>query len=368
MGHLLYDKYKFLKGEFSRKMNKLKITLNKDGSIGNFAPDFKIMRGSYRNILINIEVPRSLLLELATNESGEYVTGNNVRIAGIINTVLGQNIQTKRYELKWVKDYTVNNVEYSLYQRKMPKEFTLWETNNQMEQTMGGKLNMVINVTNWAKQDSGVKMEEVASSSRLPLAIYPGAFLENAEEIEDPSDFDQLYSQVQDIHKDYTTFKNEYQEWIDNWYLKQKANFDKMKEDLLNDFDSKFKKLDKRMNTVERDSLIRIDGEKISESDLIAKVQILPDGLYIANTEQFDDEIILISGNNEFIARYTGTGASYNLDKEIGDWVMSAGGGGGGGSGGGNPSTQTRGPVWNKAASGLRRSHIRSPARRFLLS
>lgn len=328
-------------------MNKLKITLNKDGSIGNFAPDFKIMRGSYRNILINIEVPRSLLLELATNESGEYVTGNNVRIAGIINTVLGQNIQTKRYELKWVKDYTVNNVEYSLYQRKMPKEFTLWETNNQMEQTMGGKLDMVINVTNWAKQDSGVKMEEVASSSRLPLAIYPGAFLENAEEIEDPSDFDQLYSQVQDIHRDYSNFKEEYQEWIENWYLKQKSEFDKMKanllkefqdmkEDLEKQFDDEFTDLNKRMNTVERDSLIRIDGEKISESDLIAKVQILPDGLYIANTEQFDDEIILISGNNEFIARYTGTGASYNLDKEIGDWVMSAGGGGGGGSGGGS--------------------------------
>ena len=328
-------------------MNKLKITLKSDGSIDQFAPDFKIMRGSYRNILINIEVPRSLLLELATNESGEHVTGNNVRIAGIINTVLGQNIQTKRYELKWVKDYTVNNVEYSLYQRKMPKEFTLWETNNPMEQTMGGKLNLVINVTNWAKQDNGVKMEEVASSGRLPLAIYPGAFLENAEEIAEPSDFDQLYSQVQEMNRDYSNFKEEYQEWIENWYLKQKSEFDQMKSDLLKDFqtkkedleeqfDKEFKDLNKRMNTVERDSLIRVDGEKISESDLMAKVQVLPDGLYIANTEQFDDEIILISGNNEFIARYTGTGASYNLDKEIMDWVMSAGGGGGGGSGGGS--------------------------------
>lgn len=314
----------------------MKITLNGDGSISQFAPDFKIMRGSYGNVLINIEVPRSLLLEVTTDDSGEYVCGNNVRIAGIIKTVLGQNIQTKRYELKWVKDYTLNGIEYSLYQRKMPKEFTLWETVNELETTMGGKLDMAINVVNWAKQDNGVKVEEIASSTKIPLVIYPGAFLENAEEIDDPSDFDILFSQVQDINRDFSEFKNDYQNWIDNWFLKQKAEFEKMKADLEKQFDDEFKDLNKRMDAVEKDSLIRINGEKISESDLIAKVQGLPDGLYIANTEQFDDEIILISGDNEYIARYTGTGASYTLDKEIMDWVMSAGGGGGGGSGGGS--------------------------------
>ena len=182
-------------------MNKLKICLNEDGSIQQFAPDFKIMRGSYRNVLINIEVPKSLLLELATDDTGQYVTGNNVRIAGIIHTALGQNIQTQRYELKWVKDYTLNGIEYSLYQRKMPKEFTLWETYNALEAAKSGKLDMIINVVNWAKQDTGVKIDEVVSSNILPLTIYPGAFLENAEEISEPSDFDQLQSQVQDINK-----------------------------------------------------------------------------------------------------------------------------------------------------------------------
>jgi len=328
-------------------MNKLKISLKEDGSILHFAPDFKIMRGSYRNVLINIEVPRSLLLESAKDDNGEQMTGNNIRIAGIIHTVTGKNVCTKRYELKWVKDYTFNGIEYSLYQRKMPKEFTLWETNDPEESSRGAQLDMAINVVNWAIQESGAKVEEIASSNSVPLAVHPGAFLENAEEIEDPNDFDLLMSQVQNIDRDFSEFKEEYQNWINSWYLQERAEyqqmkaslesqFAEMKADLEEQFDEEFKDLNRRMNYVERDSLIRIDGEKISESDLMVLVDGKADGLYIANTEQFDDEIILISRNNELIARYTATGASYYLDREINDWVMSAGGGGGGGGGSGS--------------------------------
>lgn len=181
-------------------MNNLIITLNEDGSVKHFAPDFKIIRGSYRSVLINIEVPKSLLLDIATDDTGQIVTGNNVRIASIIHTATGQNIQTQRYELKWIKDYTLNGIEYCLYQRKMPKEFTLWETYNALEMSKSGNLEMVINVVNWAKDDGTTKIEEVVSSNIIPLTIYPGAFLENAEEITEPSDFDELQSQVQDIN------------------------------------------------------------------------------------------------------------------------------------------------------------------------
>lgn len=181
-------------------MNKLKITLNEDGSIIQFTPDFKIMRGSYRNVLINIEVPHSLLIDpVVDTDYSSNQTGNNVRIGAIIRTATGQNLQTQRYEFQRVKDYTYNGIGYRLYQRKMPKEFTMWETVNQLEATNSGVLEMVINVTNWTLDGNNAKIEEVAASPVFTLDIYPSAFLENAEEIDEPSDFDELYSQVQNI-------------------------------------------------------------------------------------------------------------------------------------------------------------------------
>lgn len=182
-------------------MNKLKITLNEDGSVKQFIPDFKIIRGSYRNVLLNIEVPHSLLVDPVKQEENN-VTGNNVRVGAIIRTSTGHNLQTKRYELQWVKDYVYDGKAYSLYQRQMPKEFTLWETVNEVEATNSGALELVINVVNWTKNELDAKIEEVSASPVFRLDVYPSAFLENAEEIEEPSDFDNLHSQVQELQKD----------------------------------------------------------------------------------------------------------------------------------------------------------------------
>lgn len=181
-------------------MNKLKITLNEDGSVYQFTPDFKIMRGSYRNVLLNIEVPHSLLIDPVTEaESGTNKTGNNVRVGAIIETSTGKHLQTKRYELQRVKDFERNNVKYRLYQRKMPKEFTMWDTVNETEAAQSGELDLVINVVNWTKNGLAAKIEEVSASPTFKLPVYPSAFLDNAEEIEDPTDFDELQSQVQEI-------------------------------------------------------------------------------------------------------------------------------------------------------------------------
>ncbi len=179
-------------------MQKLKITLNEDGSVYQFTPDFKIMRGSYRNVLINIEVPHSLLLDPAKDDSGENQTGNDVRVGAIIKTVTGKNITTKGYKFQRVKDFTRDGVEYRLYQRKIPKIFTMWDTVSEQEATEGGKLTLVINVVNWLINDLNAKIEEISASPKFTLDIHPSDFLE-AEEIEEPSDFDELHSQVQEM-------------------------------------------------------------------------------------------------------------------------------------------------------------------------
>lgn len=189
-------------------MQKLKITLNEDGSVYQFTPDFKIMRGSYRNVLINIEVPHSLLLDPAKDETGENQTGNDVRVGAVIKTVTGKNITTKGYKFQRVKDFTRDGVEYRLYQRKIPKIFTMWDTVSEQEATESGNLTLVINVINWLKNELGAKIEEISASPKFTLEIHPSDFLED-EEIEDPSDFDELQSQVQELDAEIDDIKED---------------------------------------------------------------------------------------------------------------------------------------------------------------
>lgn len=189
-------------------MNKLKITLNEDGSVYQFTPDFKIMRGSYRNVLINIEVPHSLLLDPAKDESDENQTGNDVKMGAIIKTVTGKNITTKSYKFQRVKDFTRDGIDYRLYQRKIPKVFTMWDTVSEQEATEGGKLTLVINVINWLKNELNAKIEEISASPKFTLEIQPSEFLED-EEIEEPNDFDELHSQVQEIDAEIDDIKED---------------------------------------------------------------------------------------------------------------------------------------------------------------
>lgn len=189
-------------------MQKLKITLNEDGSVYQFTPDFKIMRGSYRNVLINIEVPHSLLLDPAKDETGENQTGNDVRVGAVIKTVTGKNITTKGYKFQRVKDFTRDGVEYRLYQRKIPKIFTMWDTVSEQEATEGGNLTLVINVINWLKNELGAKIEEISASPKFTLEIHPSEFLED-EDVEEPSDFDELQSQVQELDAEIDDIKED---------------------------------------------------------------------------------------------------------------------------------------------------------------
>jgi len=177
-------------------MDVLHITLNEEGKVSHFAPDFKVMRGSYGNILINIEVPHKLLVESLYDE-GKAITGNNVRVGAIIRTATGMNIPTKKYELSFVKDFQKDGKDYRLYQRKCPKIFTMWETVSLLETATSGLLEMVINVVNWSLDANGAKIEESWPSQIVPVEVYQSEFMDDGDEI-NPSDFDLLQSQVQE--------------------------------------------------------------------------------------------------------------------------------------------------------------------------
>ncbi len=185
-------------------MNVLQIKIHEDGTL-ECSPDFKIIRGSYRNILMNVEVPHSLLLDPVSEntDNGQIVdrnvNGNNLQVGAIIRTVTGKNLQTIRYGFQMVKDYIQNGIWYRLYQRIMPKEFTLWETVNQCEEAGNGYLDLVFNVVNWTKEETNAKIETVTASPILRLQVLASTFLNNVEDIDNPSQLDQLQSQTNEL-------------------------------------------------------------------------------------------------------------------------------------------------------------------------
>lgn len=187
-------------------MNVLQIKIHEDGTL-ECSPDFKIIRGSYRNILMNVEVPHSLLLDPVSEnaDNGQTidrnVNGNNLQVGAIIRTVTGKNLQTIRYGFQMVKDHIKNGIWYRLYQRIMPKEFTLWETVNQCEEAGSGYLDLVFNVVNWTKDETNAKIETVTASPILRLQVLSSTFLNNVEDIDNPSQLDQLQSQTNELSR-----------------------------------------------------------------------------------------------------------------------------------------------------------------------
>ena len=215
------------KGDLLR-MNKLNITLKENGSVVPFSPDFQIIRGCYGNILICLEVPKSLLIDVVLDDERNILTGNNVRAGAIIKTATGENLQTQKYEFQLVKEFSRDGVDYRLYQRIMPKEFIMWDTVNSQEATNSGVLKIVINVVNWTLDGENRRVEEVVASPIIDLEVSPSTFLNVNEVIDEPSDFDALYSQVQDLD---AYFK---QMDLDNYYNKQDTD------ELLADKEHKF--------------------------------------------------------------------------------------------------------------------------------
>lgn len=179
-------------------MNILKIQINDSGGVSNVDQDFKILKGSYKDILINLEVPKSLLVSEVTDEDGNTTTGNSVRVGAIIHTATGKVLKTKSFEFSRVKDYTRNSVEYRQYQRLMPKEFTMWETQGTKASASIDSLNLVFNVVNFVVEDGTNKVETITATPKCNIQVYPSDYVDDEEDIE-ASDFDNLNSQVQEI-------------------------------------------------------------------------------------------------------------------------------------------------------------------------
>ena len=114
-------------------MNTIKIYLKPSGSTADVSIDFRIFKGSYRNKLIDIYVPKSVLY---SNTEGTYM--NAVKVGAILTSETGEKVNTQSYYANWIRDDKVLGVDYAIYEMTMPNAFTV----------AVGEQTIVVNVVN----------------------------------------------------------------------------------------------------------------------------------------------------------------------------------------------------------------------------
>ena len=112
-------------------MLTLKVYLNESGSVATLNKDFPIYQAQYNNILLNVFVPTSLLAPdfksyVDNSIASPFVAGTAVEIASRSVERNGAYKQSKNFYLRFVKTLMKDNVEYALYERKLPKEMVLY--------------------------------------------------------------------------------------------------------------------------------------------------------------------------------------------------------------------------------------------------
>lgn len=130
-------------------MLTIKVFLAESGAIARLDKNFPLYQGQYQNVLLNAFVPLSLLPEdfkiQAPSQKGvisPYVAGTSVKVASYSLTRAGTERISKNYYLRFVKTLVDGGVEYALFERKLPKEFTAYSGSNSTS------MKMIFNVEN----------------------------------------------------------------------------------------------------------------------------------------------------------------------------------------------------------------------------
>lgn len=180
-------------------MNEIKIILKESGSVADLYKDFNLYQGCFRNAQITVYVPKSLLY---------YATDitNTVKIGAILTMENGKKNTVNDYYLSYVKDEIYGGIEYAIYTRMLPKEFTVHS----------GTQTVVINVsvidnTNALKPN----VITVTTSQTVSLVVHESAYLENDESIE-PSKIEVIEGEINSLAERTTINENKIEDFEAN--------------------------------------------------------------------------------------------------------------------------------------------------------
>lgn len=190
-------------------MQTIKVILAESGRVANLKKDFPLYVGSYQNKLLNVLVPKSILAPKFTSnyidsygvvktEDGAY-TAIKVGMTYLKRT--GEIKQSTTYFMRYLKDVVINNVEYSMYERKLPKEFTLFEGQGE------NAPRLIVNVVNLMISGGQTNTLEVITSQYSAIDVMYSAELNNEPDV-DPTDLELITGQINDLFEQIKDNKN----------------------------------------------------------------------------------------------------------------------------------------------------------------
>jgi hypothetical protein len=157
--------------------------LAESGRIADLKKDFPLYQGQYQNKLLNVFVPTSILapnfsVQQAGQTIADYVSSTAVKI-GMRTIERNGKIQTsKTYYMRYLKTLTYQNIEYALYERKLPREFTFYAGQGQNAPIL------IANVVNINNETSPATILDITTSQSCSLDVLPSDYLDKDEPIE----------------------------------------------------------------------------------------------------------------------------------------------------------------------------------------
>lgn len=180
-------------------MLTIKVFLTSGGRIADLRKDFPLYQGQFQNKLLNIYVPTAILAPNFTVYAGSgtvgspYVAGTAVRIGSEATLSNGRKAVSKNYYLRYLKTLTVGGVEYALFERKLPKEFTTYSGQGENSPIM------LINVVNVDTSTDPATVTQVITSQQCALEVMPSSDLDSDSAIE-ATDLEELNAEITAIN------------------------------------------------------------------------------------------------------------------------------------------------------------------------
>lgn len=176
-------------------MNTISIFLAKSGSLARLEKDFPLYQGSFQNKLLDIYVPTSILAPVFTAQTAsgtvtaEYVAATSVKIGMAFTSSTGALKLSKNYYVQYLNTVIVNEIEYAVYERFLPQEFTLYYG------TGANAPKLLINVLNIETDVTPNVVLSVITSQTCFLDVLQSTNLTKDETIE-ATEFESLESRM----------------------------------------------------------------------------------------------------------------------------------------------------------------------------
>ena len=180
-------------------MNTIKIYLAESGRVADLKKDFPLYQGQFQNKLLNVYVPTSILApNFTVQESGstiaDYVSSTAIKIGLRTTERNGKIYVSKTYYMRYLKTLTYQGVEYALYERKLPQEFTTFAGQGQ------NAPQVIANVVNIDNDTTPATITSITATQTCSLDVMPSSYLDKDETIEEPSQLAELSGQINEIN------------------------------------------------------------------------------------------------------------------------------------------------------------------------